>query len=299
MQYNVVIWPDRASVRRRGRGQSGVCFQHETPPDPPGGARRWCPRFSGAGPRKILEACNFLDCGGGVSRVRLGQVNRKFTRPRLRPLGVIYSISSSSRTASCLSWYSVMRSRTFLSASWNSISSIPSPLYQWRNAFLLYIAPNCVASRWKMPFNAVVFATKVQLCFTSLGGTVTTEVFMLLGIHSTKSSELALWRFSTFSSTSWVDMGPRKMREAVMYLPSSGFTLEKKFLGLKLWLVSSCTLTSWYALLSLLWSGAWAIKKKWSRGKGTKLTPSFRRSPFNLPGNRREAVTPAMTQEMR
>merc|ERR1719273_2888978 len=55
---------------------------------------------------------------------------------------VYSSSSSSSRTASCLSWYSVMRSRTFLSASWNSISSIPSPLYQWRNAFLLYIAPN-------------------------------------------------------------------------------------------------------------------------------------------------------------
>ena len=31
-------------------------------------------------------------------------------------------------------------------------------------------------------------------------------------------------------STSWVVMGPRKTSEAVMYLPSSGFTLEKKFL---------------------------------------------------------------------
>merc|ERR1719273_975803 len=148
----------------------------------------------------------------------------------------IYSSSSPSpTTASCLSWYSVIRSRTFLSASWNSISSMPSPLYQWRNAFRLYIAPNWVASRWKMPFNAVVFATKVQLCLASLGATTTTDDFMLLGIHSTKSSELALWRFSMFSSTSCVDMGPRKSREAVMYLPSSGFTLEKKFRGLKLW----------------------------------------------------------------
>merc|ERR1712048_1380115 len=157
----------------------------------------------------------------------------------------IYSSSSEPTTASCLSWYSVMRSRTFLSASWNSISSIPSPLYQWRNALRLYMAPNWVARRWKMPLSAVVLATKVQLCWVSLGGTATTEVFMLLGIHSTKSSELADWRFSTFSSTSCVDIFPRNKREAVMYLPSSGLTLEKKLRGEKHWLVSSWTLTSW------------------------------------------------------
>merc|ERR1719168_217964 len=175
----------------------------------------------------------------------------------------VYSSSSSSpRTASCLSWYSVMRSLTFLSASWNSISSMPSPLYQWRNAFLLYIAPNWVASLWKIPLRAVVLAMNVHDCWASLGGISTTEVFMLLGIHSTKSSELALWRFSTFSSTSCVDIFPRKMRDAVMYLPSSGLTLEKKFLGEKDWLRSSCTLTLRYALLSSEDNGAWAIKKK-------------------------------------
>merc|ERR1719410_1279707 len=122
---------------------------------------------------------------------------------------------------------------------------MPSPLYQWRNAFLLYIAPNCVARRWKMPLSAVVLATKVHDCSTSVGGTSTTEVFILLGIHSTKSSELALWRFSMFSSTSWVDIFPRKTSDAVMYLPSSGLTLEKKLRGEKHWLVSSCTFTSW------------------------------------------------------
>merc|ERR1719173_227155 len=121
--------------------------------------------------------------------------------------------------ASCLSWYSVIKSRTFLSASWNSISSIPSPLYQCKNAFLLYIDPNCVANLWKIPFSAVVLATNVQLISASLGGTSTTEVFMLLGIHSTKSSELALCLFSIFSSTSWVDILPLKRREAVMYFP--------------------------------------------------------------------------------
>merc|ERR1719412_2041990 len=149
------------------------------------------------------------------------------TRVEAQPkFAFVYSSSSSSITASCLSWYSVIRSRTFLSASWNSISSIPSPLYQWRNALRLYIAPNCVARRWKMPLSAVVLATKVHDCLASLGGTSTTDVFMLLGIHSTKSSPFEAWRFSAFSSTSCVDMPPRKMREAVMYLPSSGLTLE-------------------------------------------------------------------------
>merc|ERR1719233_1401823 len=211
----------------------------------------------------------------------------------------IYSDSSSSATASCLSWYSVIKSRTFLSASWNSISSIPSPLYQCKNAFLLYIAPNCVAKRWKIPFNAVVLATKVQLFAASLGGTSTTDVFILLGIHSTKSSELADCLFSIFSSTSCVDKLPLKSNDAVMYFPSSGLTLEKKFLGEKHWLVSSCTFTFWYALLSSEESGACAIRKKCNRGNGTKLTPSFRRSPLSFPGKRRDAVTPAITQEIR
>merc|ERR1712113_459127 len=116
---------------------------------------------------------------------------------------LLYSSSSSSpRTASCLSWYSVIKSRTFLSASWNSISSIPSPLYQWRKAFLLYIAPNWVASRWKMPFKAVVFAMKVVDMLLVLGAVVMTPVLRLFGIHSTKSSAFLELSFSMLSSTS-------------------------------------------------------------------------------------------------
>merc|ERR1719295_18454 len=164
--------------------------------------------------------------------------------PPLR--GVYSSPSSASTVASCLSWYSVIRSRTFLSASWNSISSMPSPLYQWRNALRLYIEPNCVARRWNMPFSAVVLATKVHDCSASLGGTSTTEVFMLFGIHSTKSSELALCLFSIISSTSCVDIFPLKSKDAVIYFPSSGLTLEKKFLGEKHWLVNSSTFTFTY-----------------------------------------------------
>merc|ERR1719204_1067141 len=110
------------------------------------------------------------------------------------------------------------------------------------------MAPNWVARRWKIPLSAVVLATKVHvppvLAF-SLGATSTIDDFMLLGIHSTKSSELSVWRFSTISSTSCVDMLPRNINEAVMYLPSSGLTLEKKLRGLKDWFISSCTLIFW------------------------------------------------------
>merc|ERR1719346_491219 len=80
----------------------------------------------------------------------------------------------------------------------------------------------------------------------------------LFGIHSTKSSAFFVFNFSILSSTSCVLRSPRKVKFAAIYFPSSGLTLEKK----------------------------------WRRGKGTKFTPSFRRSPFNLPGNRREQVIP-------
>merc|ERR1719379_2876064 len=142
---------------------------------------------------------------------------------------VVYSSSSSSSWASCLSWYSVIKYRTFLSASWNSISSIPSPLYQWRNAFRLYIAPNWVAKRWKIPLRAVVLAMNVALMLLVTGGVSTMELLMLLGIHSTKSSACLFCNLSMFSSTSLVVIPPRKQKEDAKYLPSSGFTLEKKF----------------------------------------------------------------------
>merc|ERR1719150_575885 len=121
----------------------------------------------------------------------------------------------------------------------------------------------------------------------------------LFGIHSTKSSAFFSFKFFMNSSTSWVLRFPRKVKLAAMYFPSSGLTLEKKFLAEYAWAVSSRTFTAVMLCAVLLRSGAWATRKKWRRGKGTKFTPSFRRSPFNLPGNRSEAVTPAMTHEMR
>merc|ERR1719233_1078018 len=110
--------------------------------------------------------------------------------------------SSRSTTASCLSWYSVIKSLTFLSASWNSISSIPSPLYQCRNAFLLYILANCALIRWKTPLMAVVFATKVDDISHPSGGTVMMALLILFGIHVTKSSAIFAWILAISSSTS-------------------------------------------------------------------------------------------------
>jgi len=46
-------------------------------------------------------------------------------------------------------------------------------------------------------------------------------------------------------------------------------------------------------------SGAKPTMKKWRRGKGIKLTASFRRSEFSWPGNRKQQVTPLMVAEMR
>merc|ERR1712126_292384 len=48
-----------------------------------------------------------------------------------------------------LCWYSETKSFMLDSASVNSISSIPSPVYQWRKAFLLNMAVNCSLTRLK------------------------------------------------------------------------------------------------------------------------------------------------------
>ena len=72
------------------------------------------------------------------------------------------------------------------SASVNSISSIPSPVYQWRKAFLLNIAVNCSATRLNISWMAVEFPMKVTAIFKPLGGISQMDDLMLLGIHSTK-----------------------------------------------------------------------------------------------------------------
>merc|ERR1719510_1738431 len=72
------------------------------------------------------------------------------------------------------------------SASVNSISSMPSPVYQCRKAFLLNMAENCSEIRLKISWMAVEFPTKVEAILRPLGGMSQTLVMTLLGIHSTK-----------------------------------------------------------------------------------------------------------------
>merc|ERR1712007_365759 len=137
---------------------------------------------------------------------------------------------SSSYLALSLSWYSVIKSRTFLSASWNSISSIPSPLYQCKKALRLKSAPNWVASRWKIAFKAVVLTTLVADKVVSRRLDPTTPILKLLGIHSTmRPCPLFLFWFLVTSSSHffWLISEVRKVMEAAMVLPDSYSQLEK------------------------------------------------------------------------
>nr|VDD50843.1 unnamed protein product [Brassica oleracea] len=92
-----------------------------------------------------------------------------------------------------------------LSTSVNSISSIPSPVYQCKKAFLLNIAVNCSLTRLNISWIDVEFPMKVEAIFRPVGGISQTVDLTLLGIHST----------NICSSTSLVLILPRNMAEAV------------------------------------------------------------------------------------
>merc|ERR1712034_240007 len=121
--------------------------------------------------------------------------------------------------ASWYCWYSDTRSFMLDSASVNSISSIPSPVYQCKKAFLLNMAVNCSAILLNISWMAVELPMKVTLILRPLGGMSQMDDFMLLGIHSTKYDEFLFWTFSICSSTSLVDIRPRKRADAVRYRP--------------------------------------------------------------------------------
>merc|ERR1719245_942424 len=68
---------------------------------------------------------------------------------------------SSSAVASWYCWYSETRSFMLLSASVNSISSMPSPVYQRRKALRLNMAVKYSATRLNISWIAVVLPIKV------------------------------------------------------------------------------------------------------------------------------------------
>ncbi|XP_043724437.1 uncharacterized protein LOC122671343 [Telopea speciosissima] len=74
-----------------------------------------------------------------------------------------------------------------LSASVNSISSIPSHVYQCKKAFLWNIAVNCSLTLRNISWINVEFLLKVEAIFKPVGGMSQTMDLTLLGIHSTSS----------------------------------------------------------------------------------------------------------------
>merc|ERR1711886_15195 len=93
---------------------------------------------------------------------------------------------SSSAVASWYCWYSDTRSFMLDSASVNSISSMPSPVYQWRKALRRNMPVNCSEMRLNPSWMAVELPTKATDILRPLGGMSQMEDLMLLGIHSTK-----------------------------------------------------------------------------------------------------------------
>merc|ERR1712078_86335 len=138
---------------------------------------------------------------------------------------------SSSAVASWYCWYSDTRSFMLDSASVNSISSMPSPVYQWKKALRLNIAVNCSDTRLNISWMAVELPMKVELIFRPLGGMSQTDDLMLLGIHSTKYEEFLFWTLIICSSTSLVDIRPRNMHAAVKYRPWRGSAAHIMFLA--------------------------------------------------------------------
>merc|ERR1711861_74035 len=132
-----------------------------------------------------------------------------------------------------------------------------------------------------------------------LGGMSQMNDLTLFGIHSTKYEEFLLITLSICSSTSLVDMRPRKRQEQVRYRPWRGSAAHIMFLASNCCWVSSGTVRARYCWEPRVVKGAPPTMKKWRRGKGTMLTASLRRSQLSWPGKRRQRVVPQAAAAMR
>merc|ERR1719367_681555 len=167
-----------------------------------------------------------------------------------------------------------METKSFMldSASVNSISSIPSPVYQCKKALRLNMAVNCSEIRLNNSWMAVEFPINVAAILRPRGGMSQTAVLTLLGIHSTKYDEFLFWMLSICSSTSFIDIRPRNTAATVKYLPCLGSQAAIMFLASNICCVNSGTVRDLYCWLPRDVSGANPGIKKWRRGKGTILT---------------------------
>merc|ERR1711907_717811 len=130
-----------------------------------------------------------------------------------------------------------------------------------------------------------------------LGAMSQTEDLTLLGIHSTKYEELLFTTLSICSSTSLVDMRPRKRQEKVRYRPWRGSAAHIMFLASNCCWVNSGTVSARYCWEPRDVKGAKPIMKKWRRGNGIKFTAILRKSAFNWPGKRKQQVEPDMAAD--
>ena len=73
-----------------------------------------------------------------------------------------------------------------LSASVNSISSLPSPVYQCKNAFTRNIAVQCSATQLRVSWIAVELLANATATFSHFGDMSHTLALMMLEIHSTE-----------------------------------------------------------------------------------------------------------------
>merc|ERR1719379_1914165 len=139
---------------------------------------------------------------------------------------------------------------------------------------------------------AVVLPINVVAILSPLGGISHTDDLMLFGIHSTKYDEFLFCTFSICSSTSFVDIRPRNIADAVRYLPCRGSDAHIIFFASNICWVSSGTVSARYCCEPREVSGAKPVMKKCRRGKGTMFVPSLRRSQLSWPGKRIEQVMP-------
>merc|ERR1740131_629442 len=176
---------------------------------------------------------------------------------------------------------------------------MPSPVYQCKKALRRNIAVNCSDTRLNNSWMAVELPIKVADILRPLGGMSHTAVLILFGIHSTKYELFLFWIPSICSSTSFMDILPRKTAATVKYLPCLGSQAAIIFLASNICWVNSGTVRALYCCEPRAVRGANPGMKKWSRGNGTMLTASFLRSAFSCPGNLRLVVTPDMVRDTR
>uniref|UniRef100_A0A182J331 Uncharacterized protein n=1 Tax=Anopheles atroparvus TaxID=41427 RepID=A0A182J331_ANOAO len=97
--------------------------------------------------------------------------------------------NSSSAVASWYCWYSDTRSFMLLSASVNSISSMPSPVYQCKKALRRNIAENCSEMRLNSSWMAVVLPMNVDDILRPFGGISQTAHLLVDLLHRHAATE--------------------------------------------------------------------------------------------------------------